>query len=63
MGDNYKRSSNGQYKNYVINPSGPKPEIKRTESEKKALIERRERMAKLDDMEFAKRLGIFTDLY
>lgn len=63
MGDNYKRSSNGQYKNYVINPNGPKPEPKRTEAEKQALKERRERMAKLDDMEFAKNLGIFTDLY
>ena len=62
MGDNYKYSSNGQYKNYVINPNGPKPEPKRTKAEKDALRERRRRLNKLDDMEFEKELGIFGEL-
>ena len=63
MADNYKYSSNGQYKGFVINANGPKPEPRRTKLEISAIRERRRKLNEIDDREFEKKLGIFGEKY
>ena len=50
------------YQGYTINSRGPKKDT-RSQAKKDAELKRVNRLSKIDDMEFAKRLGIFGELY